>query len=64
MFLTNLSFNRHESSRMLLSNSVHSNRVSILGVGTSSREGGFVKQEKQQAARIEVEDATWREPSS
>jgi len=49
---------------MLLSKSVHSNRVSILGVGTSSRQGGFVKQEKQQAARIEVEDATWREPSS
>jgi hypothetical protein len=34
-FLTNLSFNRHENSCMLLSKSVHSNRVSILGVGTS-----------------------------
>src|SRR5258708_25117718 len=35
MFLTNLSFNKHESSCMLLSKGVHSGRVFILGVETS-----------------------------
>jgi hypothetical protein len=36
MFLTNVSYNRHESPCMLLSQSGQSDRVVILGVGTGT----------------------------